>query len=76
MSCSVLRLRPGTTSLVGSAHCWPVFVWGRINPIIDGVEVGAGKLARIRGGGTIKVGEDSAVDLLYLVERKEEKKKK
>lgn len=74
MSCSVVRMRPGTTSLgARSADLWPVYVWGK-NPKVNGAEVVPGQSARIRDGGTIQVDEGSAVDLLYLVEKKATKK--
>jgi hypothetical protein len=58
-----------------SADLWPVYVWGN-NPTIDGVEVAPGQSARIRNVGTIQVQEGSAVDLLYLLEKKEKEKEK
>jgi hypothetical protein len=74
MSCSVLRLRPGKSSL--GAHyavLFPVNVGGN-SPIIDGKEVDVGEWQHITDGGTIQVREDSAVDLLYTIEKKEKKK--
>jgi hypothetical protein len=52
-----------------SADLFPVFVWGN-NPTIDGAALGPGGTTHIRDGVTIRVEEGSAVDLLYLVEKK------
>lgn len=76
MTCSVLRLRPGKISLgARSADLFPVNVWGN-NPTFDGAELAPGQSAHINGVGTIQVEEESVVDLLYLLEKKEKDKGK
>lgn len=47
----------------------PVKVWGK-NPTVEGKEVTPGSITHIRKGVSIRVEEESAVDLLILVEEK------
>jgi hypothetical protein len=70
MQCNLIRIRPGNTPVTSrSGDLIPVKVWGT-NPTIEGMEMTPGSTTHIRKGVSIRVEEDSVVDLLVLVEKK------